>query len=235
MAAIITQMETEPTGPYAHLLPILLHGAGIGGYDHRYVAQTLAGNPGDPVTAWEDTKGGEPLTVKVGTPVLAVDAGIKGVQFDNAMLGRTAFSTPQRTIAVVMRLTAADSVNSGILAGTIGNPHPGLIRTSGNAVGMFSPSGVGVTHAPSNASIKAWCVAFMRLGATATSRINAGGYELTAASNGAGFSGLEIGRSGGVFGRVIVAEILTWPTELVLGDLVTIQAAMHRHYPAVAA
>lgn len=234
MGAIITRLESEPTGPYVDRLPILLHGVGVGGYEHRFVAGTL-GDAGTPVTSWGDTKGSEPLNQKAGSPVVSDVDGVRCVVLNGAALWRSSFSTTQRTIAVVMRLLAADGVNCGLVGSIVGNPHPGLLRTTGNQVGLFSPSGAAATSAPANAAIKQWGVVFMRLGAAATVRVNAAGTDIAPATNGNGFVGLELGRSGGVTSHVAVAETITWPTVLTDTQMQTVQSALRRQYPALPA
>lgn len=236
MVAVVTTLESEPTGPYVDSLPVVIHSVGVAGYSHRYIASYLTGAADDPVTVWPEIRGNDALTQKSGRPVLADSNGVRGVRFDGAHddIGIAAFPAVQRTLALVVRILAADGVNTGIVSAGPASANPSVVRTASNEIGLFSPSGAAAAQSTGAAALKQWSALFVRFDTnTAKLRVNASGTDLNVPTNGNGMGGLFIGQGGGDFGQIIVAEAVLWPAVLTEVQLAAVQSSLRQRYPAL--
>jgi hypothetical protein len=152
---------------------------------------------------------------------------VKCLSFDGVNdLMSLASITGQRSISIVVRITAANGVNSGILSDTADDI--ALIRNSSNNWGAFAP-GTGAA-AGGTETAGAWHLVSIRLSATAINIYLDGAFLATGASTGGTLASLRIGLGGGGAGKFEVAEIITWPTELVGADFVTVQNELRKVY-----
>jgi hypothetical protein len=228
--AIITTVTDEPTGAYVDSLPILLPKVGVAGAGYRWAARTLTAANGTAVTSWPSTNG-TLLTAASSTvaPVVATSAvgSVKCLSFDgvNDLMSLAAL-TAQRSISLVMRVTATNGTNTGIWSDTADDIS--LIRNSSNNWGAFAPGAGAAAGGSETTSL--WHQVSIKLSASAISIYIDGTFLATGTSTGGALSSLKLGFGGGVAGKFEVAEIITWPAELIGADFTAVQTELRKVY-----
>lgn len=231
--ALITTLTEEPTGAYAATLPVLnlaLHSIGVAGYDNRWVTRDLPEASGSTIHQWTATSG-----VNLTASTTARDAnvvtssGFKAISFDGVEDALVNLTLPaaQRTVILVGRITAADGVNTSIFAGPDDDIQ--VIRNASNQLGVFAP-GTGVAVSTATETGSAWHVFGLRLGASDATVWRDGTKLATATSSGLALTGLRLPVAGGTFGKIEVAELVTYPTALADADMLTIKTELKKTY-----
>jgi hypothetical protein len=230
--ALITTLTEEPTGAYAATLPVLaiaLHSVGVSTYDNRWVARDLTGAT---LHEWTATSGVK-LTANASAndPAIVTSSvgAIKALSFDGVddALRNTALPATQKTMILVARITAADGAGVSMLSGNDDDIQ--MVRNSSNQMGVFAPgSGVSVSTATETGGL--WHVFGLRLDATEATVWRDGTKLATAASSGLGLGGIRLPVGGGAFGKMEIAEFITYPTALTDADMMTIKTALKQTY-----
>ena len=228
--AIITTVTDEPTGAYVDSLPILLPKVGVAGAGYRWAARTLTAADGTAVTSWPASNG--TLLTSASTtvaPVVATSSvgAVKCLSFDgvNDLMSLAAI-TGQRSVSIVMRVTATNGTNTGVMSDTADDIS--VVRNGSNNWGVFAP-GTGAAAGGTETS-GAWHQVSFKLSATAVSIYIDGTFVATGTSNGGSLTSLKLGYGGGVFGKFEVAEIIAWPTELIGADFAAVQTELRKVY-----
>lgn len=231
--ALITTLTEEPTGVYAASLPVLglaLHNVGVSGYDNRWAARDLSGST---LHEWTATSGVK-LTANASAndPAIVTSSGVKALSFDGVddALRNTALPATQRTMILVARITATDGAGVSILSGADDDIQ--LIRNASNQIGVFAP-GAGVAASTATETGNGWHVFGLRLDATEATGWRDGVKLVTAASSGLGLGAVRLPVGGGAFGKIDVAEFITYPTALTDADMLTIKSTLKQTYTAI--
>lgn len=232
--AIITTLTEEPTGPLVSQLPVLIPAFGVAGYGTRWTAKQLSVAVGSVVPSWPG-HGGQTL-VTSGAPTLVDSLGVRAVAYDGvddkSQIDLFSVAT-QRTVFAVIRVAAAAGVNTGILSdASVASFNPAFVRTGSNQLGLFSPSGGATTIVESG--VNAWGLVTLRFDAT-TSKFT---WNSTNSGNAAttidrGMNALRLGVGGGAFGKVEIAEFISYPQLMTDAEVAVVKNELKKLYPTL--
>jgi hypothetical protein len=205
-------------------LPILRHGAGIGGYKHRWIMNEVPAAVDTVATAAPDYVGGVPLTGTSGPIVKALPSGLKYLQFDGTANTLTAALATGDALTVVM--VARSRGTSGLLASGTG---------AAIGVGASYVQFSGGTTVPVNVSaVNQWRVIVVTAdGVNATMTVD--GVSATGAAAAVFGNVLRLAANGtpANFSQLDVAEVITYPTVLNTASIATVRAALKVRYGSV--
>lgn len=147
---IVTRLNTTFTDQTLNPLPKPYPSLGVAGAKYMWLASSLTGNDGDPITSWPATVGGIALEQGVSgkRPILKIENGVKMLRFDGVddelNPASALVAANLRTIVLVFRVRAAQGTSQGIL-----NTSTGAIQRGGGsptATTNVNGGGTGATN-----------------------------------------------------------------------------------------
>lgn len=205
-------------------LPILRHGAGVGGYKHRWIMNEVPAAIDTVATSVPDYVGGASFAGTSGPTVKALPSGLKYLQFDGTANTLTAAIPAGDAVTVIM--VARSRNTSGILASGAGvsiNPtSTGVLFTGGGSVTVAKPP------------LNQWrVIAASSDGTNATVTVDES--SASAAMTGTFGNVLRLAANGtpANFSQLDVAEVITYPTVLNAASIAAIRAALKVRYGSV--
>lgn len=226
MTILTTHKGITYTGGKSASLPLLLHGAGVPGVNHRWVAKV---HEVGALTTATDQVGSLPLA---GSATVVDAAGQRFFRFDGiSQVLSAAGVSDVGTVTVVARVQAANGTSQGILNGaavkisrTVGSTDasPVVMATIGGGTNLYHAV---QTNGPS------FHVLTIARGASTTA-FAADTVTGSQSSGAAPITRLDIGAMnvGADYGQIDVLEVITWPTALTIPQTQQVYAALKTHY-----
>lgn len=227
MTILTTHKGITYTGGNSASLPLLLHGTGVAGVNHRWVTKAQTATSGKLAT-FTPSVGTMALTADNDGPTIATDNyGQKILRFDGTDDSMSNTFTDVQTVALVARVQAATGTEQGIL-----NIQAGYLSRGGGADNVrvvFPGPGSSFHNGHPVDGPTYHLIVLAGDGTNGRWSVDGSGGDVTGTNSAPGT--VRIGRVGASpYGQIDVLEAITWPTMLSHGQIGTVRDALKAHY-----